>query len=59
MKKFNIFKIVQMSLLILITLISVYLLMQPEVKQYIFHQLPQRYCSSLSGSYYLQVMYFF
>ena len=36
MKKFNIFKIVQLSLLILITLISVYLLMQPEVKQYIF-----------------------
>ena len=33
MKKFNIFKIVQLSLLILITLISVYLLMQPEVKQ--------------------------
>ena len=40
MKKFNIFKIVQLSLLILITLISVYLLMQPEVKQYIFASTP-------------------
>ena len=40
MKKFNIFKIVQLSLLILITLISVYLLMQPEVKQYIFDSTP-------------------
>ena len=40
MKKFNIFKIVQLSLLILVTLISVYLLMQPEVKQYIFASTP-------------------
>lgn len=40
MKKFNIFKTVQLSLLILMTLISLYLLMQPEVKQYIFASTP-------------------
>lgn len=40
MKKFNIFKIVQLSLLIFMTLISLYLLMQPEVKQYIFASTP-------------------
>lgn len=40
MKKFNIFKIVQLSLLVLMTLISLYLLMQLEVKQYIFASAP-------------------
>lgn len=40
MKKFNIFKIVQLSLLVVMTLISLYLLMQPEVKQYVFASAP-------------------
>ena len=36
MKKFNTFKIVQLILLIILTAVSLYMLMQPEVKQYIF-----------------------
>lgn len=38
MKKFNMFKIIQLALLCLLGVISVYLLLQPEVKQYIFAQ---------------------
>ena len=40
MKKFNTFKIVQLILLIILTAISLYMLMQPEVKQYIFDSTP-------------------
>lgn len=36
MKKFSTFKIVQLSLLVVLTLTSFYLLMKPQVKQYIF-----------------------
>ena len=36
MKRFNTFKIVQLILLIILTAVSLYMLMQPEVKQYIF-----------------------
>ena len=36
MKKFSNFKIVQLALLVVLTLISFYLLIQPEVKQYVF-----------------------
>lgn len=40
MKKFNTFKIVQLILLIILTAVSLYMLMQPEVKQYIFDSTP-------------------
>lgn len=40
MKKFNTFKIVQLVLLIILTAVSLYMLMQPEVKQYIFDSTP-------------------
>ena len=40
MKKFNTFKIVQLILLIILTAVSLYMLMQPEVKQYIFRLYP-------------------
>lgn len=40
MKKFNTFKIVQLILLIILTAVSLYMLMQPEVKQYIFGSTP-------------------
>lgn len=40
MKKFNTFKIVQLILLIILTAVSLYMLMQPEVKQYIFDSPP-------------------
>ena len=40
MKKFNTFKIVQLILLIILTEVSLYMLMQPEVKQYIFDSTP-------------------
>ena len=40
MKKFNTFKIVQLILLIILTTVSLYMLMQPEVKQYIFDSTP-------------------
>ena len=36
MKKFSTFKIIQLSLLVVLTLASFYLLMKPQVKQYIF-----------------------
>lgn len=38
-EKFSTFKIVQRSLLVVLTLISFYLLMKPEVKQYVFSSL--------------------
>lgn len=38
-EKFSTFKIVQLSLLVVLTLISFYLLMKPEVKQYVFSSL--------------------
>ena len=37
---FNTFKIVQLILLIILTAVSLYMLMQPEVKQYIFDSTP-------------------
>ena len=40
MKRFNTFKIVQLILLIILTAVSLYMLMQPEVKQYIFDSTP-------------------
>ena len=40
MKKFNTFKIVQLILLIILTAVSLHMLMQPEVKQYIFDSTP-------------------
>ena len=40
MKKFNTFKIVQLILLIILTAVSLYMLMQPKVKQYIFDSTP-------------------
>ena len=40
MKKFNTFKIVQLILLIILTAVSLYMLMQPEVNQYIFDSTP-------------------
>ena len=40
MKKFNTFKIVQLILLIILTAVSLYMLMQTEVKQYIFDSTP-------------------
>lgn len=36
MKRFSTFKIVQLALLVVITLFSIYILMQPSVKQFIF-----------------------
>ena len=36
MKKFSTFKIIQLSLLVVLTLTSLYLLMKPQVKQYVF-----------------------
>ena len=36
MKRFSTFKIVQLALLVVITLFSIYMLMQPPVKQFIF-----------------------
>ena len=36
MKKFNVFKVIQLALLILMTVFSVALLMQPAVKQFVF-----------------------
>lgn len=36
MKKFSTFKIIQLSLLVILTLTSLYLLMRPQVKQFIF-----------------------
>lgn len=40
MKKFSIFKIVQLSILAVLTLISTYFLFQPEIKQFVFSQKP-------------------
>ena len=40
MKKFNTFKLVQLTILIILTLFSFYLLMQPDIKQYIFSSTP-------------------
>ena len=40
MKKFSTFKIIQLSLLIVLTLLSLYLLFQPQVKQYVFASMP-------------------
>ena len=40
MKKFSTFKIIQLSLLIVLTLLSLYLLFQPQVKQYVFASAP-------------------
>ena len=40
MKRFNTFKILQLSLLILITMLSLCLLMQPDIKQYVFSSKP-------------------
>lgn len=40
MKKFNTFKIVQLAILIILAIISVGLLMQPEIKQYVFSSTP-------------------
>lgn len=36
MKKFSTFKIIQLSLLVVLTLASLYFLMKPQVKQFIF-----------------------
>lgn len=40
MKKFNTFKLVQLAILIILAIVSVGLLMQPEIKQYIFSSTP-------------------
>lgn len=40
MKKFNTFKIVQLAILIILAIVSVGLLMQPEIKQYVFSSTP-------------------
>ena len=40
MKKFNVFKVIQLALLILMTVFSVALLMQPAVKQFVFASTP-------------------
>ena len=40
MKKFNTFKLVQLIFLLILTAVSLYMLMQPEVKQYIFDSTP-------------------
>lgn len=40
MKKFSTFKIIQLSLLTVLTLLSLYLLFQPQVKQYVFASAP-------------------
>lgn len=40
MKKFNTFKFVQLTILIILTIFSFYLLMQPDIKQYIFSSTP-------------------
>ena len=40
MKKFNVFKVIQLALLILMTVFSVALLMQPVVKQFVFASTP-------------------
>ncbi|MFR1056096.1 MAG: hypothetical protein ACLSFB_17775 [[Clostridium] scindens] len=36
MKKLSVFKIIQLSILAVITLISVFFLLKPEVKQFVF-----------------------
>ena len=40
MKKYNVFKVIQLALLILMTVFSVALLMQPAVKQFVFASTP-------------------
>ena len=40
MKKFNTFKFVQLTILIILAIFSFYLLMQPDIKQYIFSSTP-------------------
>ena len=40
MKKFNTFKLVQLTILIVLAVLSFYFLMQPDVKQYIFSSTP-------------------
>ena len=40
MKKFSTFKIIQLSLLVVLTLTSLYFLMKPQVKQYVFSSTP-------------------
>lgn len=52
MKKFNTFKIVQLILLIILTAVSLYMLMQPEVKQYIFDSTPATILFTLYGQCY-------
>lgn len=40
MKKFNAFKIIQLSIIILLTILSLALLLQPDIKQYVFSSQP-------------------
>lgn len=40
MKRFSVFKVIQLSILIIMSLISVFLLLRPAVKQYVFSSVP-------------------
>ena len=40
MKRFSIFKVIQLSILIIMSLISIFLLLKPSVKHYVFSSGP-------------------
>lgn len=40
MKRFSVFKVIQLSLLIIMSMISVFLLLRPNIKQYVFSSVP-------------------